>query len=101
MSSPSEWLQGACRCDACQEDMTPQLGDLEYRLVDMIVIVEDVPMRVCEPCGKRVVPGPVAINIDDLVQDYVTDERASLMDRMTLHYRDQTQGEPERMVAFA
>ena len=90
MSTPQEWLTGACQCAQRHGDMRPQPGTLEYNLGDMTVIVEDVPMSVCETCGARIIPGIPAMAIDDLVHDVVNAERARpITDRVTIHYREQ------------
>lgn len=92
MSTPHEWLHGSCQCIKCRAEMRPVLGKLEYSLPDMHLTVEDVPMSECTACGYRVIPGPAAVAIDDIVQDYVQAERERrVVDRVTLHYRQRAE----------
>lgn len=76
--------------------MKPELGQLEYRFDDFHVVVSDVPMSVCDGCGHRVIPGPVAVEIDDYVRDSVVELRRGEqvrshtleLDRLDLTYRE-------------
>lgn len=89
MSTPQEWLQETCQCVECAGPMEATVGSIQYDLEDMTVIVEGVPMKVCQTCGARVIPGVPAMAIDEIVQDFVRSERShKVVDRATLHYRE-------------
>ncbi len=92
MSTPQEWLDQMCQCTECAGSMEPTVGNIEYDLEDMTIVVEDVPMKVCTACGFRTIPGVAAMAIDEVVQDFVRSERShNVVDRATLHYREREQ----------
>lgn len=76
--------------------MRPQVGELQYTFDEFHVVVSDVPMLVCDACGHRVIPGPVAVDIDDEVRDTVAELRhrehgrsqTLELDRLDLTYRE-------------
>lgn len=96
MATPHEWLEQRPECRECGNDMQPEIGQLTYEFEDFHVDVRDVPMSICTGCGKRIVPGPVAVEIDDFVRDTVEALRRSNqvqshvfeLDRLTLNYRE-------------
>lgn len=97
MVTPHDWLAQRLACRQCKDGtLTPQLGQLEYVFDDFHVVVRDVPMSVCDACGHRVIPGPVAVEIDDYVRETVASlRRAALarahtleLDRLDLTYRE-------------
>lgn len=89
MSTHKDWIENTGPCLTCRGELRPQMGSLEYRVDDIAVTVESVPMSVCMECGKRIIPGVVAMAIDDLVQEIIAAERAaSVADRVTIHYRE-------------
>ena len=97
MATPHDSLQHRPVCSSCnQSTLQPQVGELEYTFDDFHVVVSDVPMMVCEACGHRLVPGPVAVQIDDEVRDTVAQLRhlehdrhpALELDRLDLTYRE-------------
>lgn len=46
-------------------------SQIGYDVVDFHVMVSDVPMSVCAACGHRVIPEPVAVEIEDYVRHTV------------------------------
>lgn len=71
MLAPIATLKPVRTCKTCGESMRPTRGDLRYLHGDFEVIVQNVPMSVCESCGERYVPGSVGLEIGDLVDGIV------------------------------
>ncbi len=67
MSADRIVLQPVKTCLNCQGEMRPELGDLTFERGGLVVTVEQVPVSVCSTCGERYVPGPVGIDIGDMI----------------------------------
>lgn len=52
--------------------MRPAYGDLTYEYDDITVTVRHVPMSICDACGERLIPGPIAVELSDLVDEVTT-----------------------------
>lgn len=89
MSTSQEWPEQAGQCMECAGNMNPETGSIRYDLDDITIVVEGVPMNVCETCGFETIPGVPAMAIDEIVQDFMRLERSrKVVDRATLHYRE-------------
>ncbi len=47
--------------------MKPVFDDLTYERDGFTITVSGVPMSVCTSCGERYVPGPIAVQLSEVV----------------------------------
>lgn len=69
MATPHDWLNHRFECAECGHQMQPDIGEVTYDFDTFHIVVAEVPMAICSACGHRIVPGRLAIQIDDYVRD--------------------------------
>jgi YgiT-type zinc finger domain-containing protein len=74
-------------CLACKGAMNPVFEDVTYEIDGLRIVVEGVPMSVCEGCQERYIPGPVAERISQLVADTVGEIQAREASHPVAHAR--------------
>jgi YgiT-type zinc finger domain-containing protein len=55
-------------CRACRGPMTEKKITVDLRVNDNLLIVEEVPAKVCEHCGERVFTPAVTKKLQDLAK---------------------------------
>jgi YgiT-type zinc finger domain-containing protein len=60
-------------CPECKGDVIDGRVKMDYDLNRMKVTVKNVPAKVCSKCGQEFIDGPIAENLDRLV-DRVTED---------------------------
>jgi hypothetical protein len=61
--------------------MKPTFDDLEFVREGYRIAGSDVPMSACEVCGERSVPGPIGVELGDVVAELVEQIERLLAER--------------------
>ncbi|MBU1486695.1 type II toxin-antitoxin system MqsA family antitoxin [bacterium] len=60
-------------CPECKGEVTGAKVKMDYKLEGMKVTIKNVPAKICSKCGQEFIDGPIAENLDRLV-DRVTED---------------------------
>lgn len=61
------------KCPQCKGDVIDGKVKMDYSLNWMKVTVKNVPAKICSKCGQEFIDGPIAENLDRLVDRVAED----------------------------
>lgn len=74
-------------CPECRGDVIDGRVKVDYNLDRMKVTIKNVPAKVCSKCGQEFIDGPIAENIDRLV-DRVAEDVNSFSRKIPIHQEE-------------
>lgn len=74
-------------CPECRGDVIDGRVNVNYNLDRMKVTIKNVSARLCSKCGHEFIDGPIAENLDKLV-DRVTEDVNSFSKKIPIHQEE-------------
>lgn len=78
------------KCTFCKSKMTGETTNLDLRINDKLVVVENVPAYICHFCGEKVVSPKVVREVERLVRKKMKSRTVKRISVPVMHFRHAT-----------